>query len=50
MINDRVMMQGAARRPGVEDDAIRKHTQGDSSQDGVGTPTPVEEVARGVES
>jgi hypothetical protein len=50
MINDRVMIQEAARRLGVEDDVIRKHTQGDSSRDGVGTPTPVEEVARGVES
>jgi len=41
------MMREAARELGVEDDAIRKRTQGDSSQDVVGTPIPVEKVARG---
>ncbi len=47
MSNDRVMMQEVARTLGVEDDAIRKHAQRDSSQDVVGTPTSVEKVARG---
>ena len=50
MIKHQLMMQEAARRLGVEDDAKRKHTQRNSSQDVVGTPTPVEKVARGVES
>ena len=45
MIKHHVMMQEAARRLGVEDDAT--HTQRDSSQDVVGTPTLVEKVARG---
>jgi hypothetical protein len=47
MIKHQGVMREVARRLGVEDDAIRKHTQGDSSQDVVGTPTPVEKVARG---
>jgi hypothetical protein len=47
MIKHRVMMQEAARRQGIEDDAIRKHTQRDSSQDVVGTQTTFEKVARG---
>ena len=47
MINDRVMIQEAARRLGVEDNALRKHIQRISSQGVVGTPTPVEKVARG---
>ena len=47
MINHQVMMQEAAGRLGVEDEAIRKNTQRDSSQDVVETPIPVEKVARG---
>lgn len=47
MIDDSVMVPEAARRPGVEDNAIRKRAPRDSSQDVVGTPTPVEKVARG---
>ena len=47
MINDSVMVLEAARRLGLEDNAIRKRAQRDSSQDVVGTPTPVEKVARG---
>jgi hypothetical protein len=47
MIKHQVMIQEAARRLGVEDGTIGKHTQRDPYQDVVGTPTPVEKVARG---
>ena len=50
MIKHQVMMQEAARRLDVEDDAIRKHTQRDSSQDVAGTPSPLEKVVRRVGS
>jgi hypothetical protein len=47
MTKHQVMKQKSVRMLGVEDGAVRKHTQQDSSQDVVGIPTPVEKVARG---